>query len=791
MARARWLGSLAALSVGVLSWGAVGPVAADDPPAPSPALPPADPELKNPYFPQRKWKSWWSDEEAVRDARVFVPPATSPPSIIELPAAEKRLWPVAKPAKGRLFELSATQNREFAGTFDDVYASWSGTHGWVRDRWAGPSGDEAKGIAGAIVAVVDQAPLDSHMKLGINFYHQSTTGMAHTITNAVIPQNSEAYERLYFASGLLCSPCHLSLVDEGAGNADRSTDLYLALMPTLFNSVGSSDSETMAITKLVIVGAHLKPALKRRLKESGLYASTLLWLWKSCLPIDAAYDEEWRHRIAYAAVGDRFAFPGGYDAAGINRGDINLDYHQYDDVEHLRRMIEAAKALAVPPPEACVKLLEPKGAHVKVALKKTIGVLQPQGEEALLRVSAEESFDLDDRPLELRWTLLHGNRATTVERDGDAPLWTIRVPWDATLPEGRTTLLLVANNGVHDGNPAAVTIYRQKGPLPPSGGGYADYVYDTQFANRRPTLLGLQDVAVKPGEALDLPLCAFDPEGQPPRFTKRSGDPGEFDGNHFVWKVPSKEPVGTRNLTVLLSDATSGASYEAQTIALQVKSKLCAKLNADVLLGPAPLTVKLTSGANGKEKGDFAIAARAPGRPTMPAAEASGVATFTKTLDAPGIYDAWLKVKSGAEEDTTRLTIRVTEQAPPAKRPALLGVEGNGVFLVDGDDTPSTFDHTDFGTLAKKEKQGRERRFLIHNRGDLPLPLRKGAVTLRGDGAAAFTVSVPPRASVEGQGSSRFVIRFQPKAPGSYVAAVEVVSGEQSLQFTVRGVAAE
>ncbi|MSR48374.1 MAG: hypothetical protein EXS13_15155 [Planctomycetes bacterium] len=762
------------------------------------------PEWKNPYFPECKWKLWRKDEEAVTDARVFVPPATAPPSSIVLPLDAKRLWPVAKPAKGRFLELSNARSKEFAGTWDDVYASWSGTHGWVRDRWAAPlgsavagdkavAGDEAVGIASAIIAVVDQAPMESHSKLGINYYHQSTTGMAHTITNSVIPPNTLAYERLYFSSGLICSPCHLSWIDEGAANAAFTTDLYLTLMPTLFNSVGSSDSETMAITKWVIAGAYLKPELKLRLKESGLYASAMLWLWKSCLPIEADYDEEWRHRVAYAAVGDRFAFPGGYGAAGIERGDICLAYHEYDDAEHLRRMIDAARELDVAPPEAVVNLLEQQGGTKHLALKKTIGVLQKPGEEVVLRVSAEESFDLDERPLALRWKLLYGNRRTQVERDGDAPVWTIRVPWDETLPEGRTTLLLIANNGVHDGNPAAVTIYRQRGELPPSGGGYNDYTYDTKFSNRRPIIVGLQDITVKPGDTLTLPIRAIDPEGQPLRFTKRLGQPGEFDGNVFTWKVPSKEPPGARALTVICSDGTAGNSYEAQTIALQVKQKVVASISADAVAGVAPLTVKFTSGAigsgGGKVKGDWAFAPRAPGRPAMPAVETSNSASATKTFDQPGIYDAWLKVKAGSDEDIARMTVLVTAQALPSGRPAALVVEGNGVFLADGDTTPSAFDGTDFcvPSAGTKSAKSIEHTFLLHNMGDSPLALGKAAITISGEGAASFALLHPPRSTVEPQGSSRLVVRFLPKAPGLHAATIEIKSGATTIRFGVRG----
>ena len=742
--------------------------------------------LENPYFPRCNWKVWRLDDAPVTDARAFVPPATAPPSTLAPPPPELRLWPAAKPPKGRAVALEAKPSRETAGTWDDVYASWSGTHGWIRDRWAAPGGEEVAGLAKAVIAVVDSAPGATHAKLGVNYYHQSTTGMGHTISNAVVPTNSLEYEKLYFSSGLLCAPCHLSWVEESAANAACTTDLYLALMPTLFHSLGSSDSETMAITKWVIAGAHLAPEMKLSLKQSGLYASTMLWLWKSCLPVESDYDEEWRHRLVYAAVGDRFAFPGGYDAAGIARGDWCLAFHEYDDAEHERRMVAAARALTVAPPEAVVELLGQQGGTTRVSLKKTIGVLQPQGSDVVLRVSAAASYDPAGRPLALRWRLLHGNRRTQLERDGDAPTWTITVPWDDALPEGRTTLLLVANNGVHDGNPAAVTIYRQRGDLPPSGQGYNDFTYDTKHANRRPTIVGLQDLVVKPGDVVSLPLRALDPEGQPLRFTKRAGDPGELDGNLFSWKVPSREPAGARALTLLCSDGTAGNSYEAQTIALHVKPKLAATIKADVVVGPAPLTVKF---ATGGPKGEWAFAPRGPSRGAMPAVETTA-ASVTKTFDQPGAWEAWLRVKAGSDEDVARMCVLVTAQPLPSGRPGALLVEGNGVFIADGDTTPSPFDATDFGA-PPAGASAVEHAFLLHDVGDAPLALGRGSVRIEGDGAASFTVAKPPRATLEPGGSTRLVLRFQPKAPGVQRAIVTIAAGGQPLaRFDVQGGAA-
>lgn len=749
----------------------------------------AEPEKKtsvNPYYPATEWRVWRADETPIEKARAAVPPETDG-STIRLPDPGKRLWPSDAVPPGKLFVLTSTPNPKYAGTWDDVYGSWSGTHGWVRDEWKSPLGTEAKGIKGAIVAFVDNAPVENHLKLGINFYHQSTTGMGHSITNDSLPGKTAPYEKIYFSSGLITSPCHLSLVEETGAQAEVATDLYLAYMPTIFNSVGSSDSETMAITKLVIAGAHLSPAMKLRLKQSGLYASAMLWLWKSSLPVDAPFDSEMRHRVAYAAVGDRFAFPGGYGAAGISRGDMCLEFHEYDDTEHMKRMIEAAKGLTVAPPEALVTLVEQTGGKTVYALRKTICVLQEPGQEVVLKVSTEGSWDLDARALAFRWKLLYGNARTTVERDGDTATWTIRVPWDDALPEGRTTVLLVANNGVHDGNPAAVNIYRKRGPLPPHGGGYDDYKYDTQFTNRRPIAIGLQDELAKPGGTVTIPIRAVDPEGFPVRFWKRAGEPGEFDGNVFTWKVPKNVAAGDHWVTVIGSDGTSGNNYEARRIRIRVAPKVHAHIEVDRYEGKAPLTVKFSAqGSAGGTKVEWAFGPREPGRPAMPKAEATTPATV-KVFDKPGIYEAWLKVigQGKDSEATARVTIRVTAADPPAARPARLVLLGNGAEIADGDASPSTYDHTDFGTA--KLKGAAERTFVLANAGDAKLTLVRGAATITGPDAADFSIVAHPRELIEGTASTRVTVKFAPKAAGEKRATVEVKVGAKTMTFAVRG----
>ncbi|MBI2919771.1 MAG: hypothetical protein HYY18_01650 [Planctomycetes bacterium] len=180
-------------------------------------------EIRNPYFKTTEWRVWRLDPSPIEKARAAVPPETEG-STIRPPELAKRLWPSELVPQGKLFLLGPKPSDTFAGTWDDVYGSWSGTHGWVRDAWKSPAGTDAKGIKEAILAFVDNDPGGNQLKLGINFYHQSTTGMAHTITNSVLPQKTELFEKIYFSSGLVTSPCHLSLVEENAAQTEVATD---------------------------------------------------------------------------------------------------------------------------------------------------------------------------------------------------------------------------------------------------------------------------------------------------------------------------------------------------------------------------------------------------------------------------------------------------------------------------------------------------------------------------------------------------------------------------------------
>lgn len=748
--------------------------------------------IRNPYFSKTEWKVWRDDPAPVpniqnvtgKEKKEVVVEVT-----IEPPAPATRLYPVALGATHggpvALWKPAASSKR-FAGCWDDVYTSWSGLHGYVRDRWMAPGGTTIDGVKEQIIHFVGAKARHTH-DLGVNFVHKSTTGMGHTIVNDVQPGSTEAYEKLYFGSTLLTAPAHISFSEDFDG---QTKDLYIGLMPTLFNSVGSSNSETMAITKLIIAGAYLAPDLKALLKRQGLYASTMLYLWKAALPYDVPFDHELRHRIAYKAVGNRHTYPEKYGAAGINRGDRCLVYHQYDDAAHMQAMIALASSLTAPLPEAICTLETIAGGTKKYALKKSICAIQKPGETVVLTVSAGASYDLGDQPLRYRWTVLYGNRDTTVVPSADGTSAVITVPWSDALPEGRTVVALTANNGTHDGNPAMISVFRQKlADLPPSGGGYQDYKYDMSYVNQRPVVTGVQDLVVRPGQTVALELGALDPEGQPVRWYKRAGDPGDLDGNVFTWKVPRRLAPGAHTVSFIASDGSAGNSYAGRTVSFHAGApKAMPRVTVDRAWGPAPLTVKCTTKGSVAPGGAFGweVYPAAEAHKATPFKDQKSGGNFVHTFTEPGRWVIACTLKGHSE--VIQQHVWVTS-APAAETPATLEVEGNQLWIHSGDATPSGVDHTDFGTGGTDRKSTPVvREFRLYNRGGTELRLKsKSAVALSGPEAKEFKVEQQPRQKIGPGGSTVVRIQFQPSGAGPKHATVTIAYGAESFAFAITG----
>jgi len=757
-----------------------------------PDNPPDGPPIVNPYFSHVKWRVWRDDDTPVDGVRSLVRDGKETKSAIvslqPTPVAD-RIYPAGRlhdtePIK---WETRATPSEEFAGIWDDVYASWSKLHGYVRSTWRATDGSAVNlrpPRHDQIIHFVETRKTVELRRCGINFVHQSTTGMGHTLTNSPL---AAMYERIYFSDCLVTGPAHQSFTEEWP---DRTRDLYLAHSPTFFNSVGSSNSETMAITKWMIVGGYLPPASKLQLKRHGLYPSALLYIWKASLPYDVPYCHELRHRIAYRALGREDQFAGGYGHAGGERGNLSLEFHRYDEIAHMRNMIRMAQSMNVLPPEAILDNLAVEGGKQVYGLKKSALIIQEPGQEVTVKVSTAKCYDLTSRPLTVRWKLLYGNHATTCEPGDEPDSWVIRVPWDESLPEGRTAVALIANNGQHDSNPAIVTVFRKHQDLPPNGTGYGDYKYDSPHANRRPVIVDLQDRIVKPGETVRIALRGIDPEGQPVRFFKRAGEPGQLDGNLFTFQVP-KEPVATSyDVTFMASDGTAGNSYAARRVQFVVVPKVHSHISARSLIGPAPLTVKVSADGSHSVDGEMKVGWEfyrpAPKHTAADWDKQPHDRETTHTFKEPGLYEIALTVKSGDETDRETVHVWVTDGVQP---PVTGGnrVEGNGVRIRNGDDVASAFDHTHFGTA--RDDQSLSRTFELFNQGDSEMICSEKTISITGMHAEDFRVTLAPRQRIEPGGYSRFVIQFRPRATGTRTADVTVSANDTSIRFAIAGTA--
>lgn len=755
--------------------------------------PTTHPPIINPYYTHSEWRVWRDDATPVENVTSLVREGKeNKPTTITLqptPVAD-RIYPIV-PQEGEApvqWRVRAAPSDEFAGVWDDVYASWSGLHGYVRPLWQAVGNNKVQlrpKRADQFMHFVEARKTSDLLRCGVNFVHQSTTGMGHTITNGFSVPMTGSYEKVYFSDCLVTAPAHASFTEDWA---DRTKDLYLALVPTLFNSVGSSNSETMAITKWLVVGGYLPPETKRLLKLHGLYPGALLYLWKSALPYDVPYDHELRHRIAYRALGHEGEFGGRYGHAGHERGNLALEFHRYSEIAHMRNMIRAAQTMTVMPPEAVFDSAEAAGGKPVYGLRKAVLVLQEPGEDVTIHVTTGGCYDLQDRPVTVRWKLLYGNHATTCVPGEEADTWTIHVPWDDTLPEGRTALALIANNGVHDSNPAIVNVYRKYGDLPPSGAGGkgGGYGYTSKTANRRPVILGVQDVVVKPGAVVRLPLRAVDPERQPVRFYKRAGEPGELDGNLFTWKVP-RDVADEQLVTFIASDATAGNSYAVKQVRFVVKPELHAHIESDMLVGPAPLTVAVNAKDSvAPAKAEFGWEFYTP-KPQRKAAEWKDQThgeTADHTFEKPGLYEVALTVRSGERSDVETVRVWVTKEEPP-KPLGGVWIEGNGVRIAAGDDEACAFDHTDFGVLAQGATVSRV--FELHNLGGDDISCPKGTVSLSGEDASDFRIVRAPRKTIEAGGYATFEIELRPSAAGRRSAVVTVKAGGTSSTFRIAG----
>lgn len=121
---------------------------------------------------------------------------------------------------------------------------------------------------------------------------------------------------------------------------------------------------------------------------------------------------------------------------------------------------------------------------------------------------------------------------------------------------------------------------------------------------------------------------------------------------------------------------------------------------------------------------------------------------------------------------------------------SIMTVTGNAVDIADGDSTPDTADHTDFGNVTLTGAT-LVRTFTIANSGNLDLTL--GSVTVGGTHAADFAVTLQPATPVSAGGSTTFQVTFNPSAAGLRSATVSFSNNDADknpFDFSIQGTGA-
>ncbi|MBV6441209.1 MAG: hypothetical protein EPGJADBJ_02889 [Saprospiraceae bacterium] len=119
-----------------------------------------------------------------------------------------------------------------------------------------------------------------------------------------------------------------------------------------------------------------------------------------------------------------------------------------------------------------------------------------------------------------------------------------------------------------------------------------------------------------------------------------------------------------------------------------------------------------------------------------------------------------------------------------------IAIKGNGVIIVDGDNTPGPTDYTDYGVTSAATGVV-VRTFTIYNQGGGQLQLTGSPkVVIGGASTANFTVSVQPPAIVNPGDSATFSIAFNPDAIGEFTATVSISNNdanENPFNFILKG----
>lgn len=163
-----------------------------------------------------------------------------------------------------------------------------------------------------------------------------------------------------------------------------------------------------------------------------------------------------------------------------------------------------------------------------------------------------------------------------------------------------------------------------------------------------------------------------------------------------------------------------------------------------------------------------------------------GETTFTVTFDpsALGSKTANIRITNNAPGKSPYLFTVVGLASNPE-----IDVLGNGVSIIDGTNTASAANNTDFGTVSIDNGSVLVT-YTIRNTG--PTALYVGDITFTGPGASSYSVTIPPATSVPSGGFTTFEVNFAPQTIGVKNARIVISNDDQNedpYDFAITGLA--
>ncbi|WP_254512713.1 cadherin domain-containing protein [Anatilimnocola floriformis] len=119
-----------------------------------------------------------------------------------------------------------------------------------------------------------------------------------------------------------------------------------------------------------------------------------------------------------------------------------------------------------------------------------------------------------------------------------------------------------------------------------------------------------------------------------------------------------------------------------------------------------------------------------------------------------------------------------------------INIQGSGLNIADGDNTPSTADGTDFGA-AVQGGAAIDRTFTIQNLGAQPLVLSGGPNFVGISGGSNFSILTQPSGTIAAGASATFVVRMIPTIVATQTATITIANNdpdEGSYDFQVTSV---